>query len=71
MRLITVITRFGGCVQNEFETCLIKPDVKDSIGDFLFAAANRKPRPTSALLMNVMAMNVMSVISFYIHHSDL
>ena len=65
MRLITVITRFGGCVQNEFETCLIKPDVKDSIGDFLFAAANHKPRPTSVMLMNVM-MNTVSVTSSFI-----
>lgn len=69
MRLITVITRFGGCVQNEFETCLIKSDVKESARDFLFAVANHKPRPTSVMLINVMAMNVMSVIPFYSHHS--
>ncbi len=71
IRLITVITRFGGCVQNEFEICLIKFDVKESARDFLFALANHKPRSTSAMLMNVRAMNVMSVIPFYSHHSDL
>ncbi|MBI4737958.1 hypothetical protein HY772_00015 [Candidatus Woesearchaeota archaeon] len=69
IRLITIITRFGGCGQNEFETCLIKSDVKDSMRDFLFAVANRSPRPTSAMLMNVMAMNVISVIPLYVHHS--
>jgi len=39
--------------------------------DFLFAVADHKPRPTSALLMKVMALNVISVIPFYSHHSEL
>jgi len=69
MRRITVITRFGGCVQNEFETRLIKSDVKESTRDFLFAVANRKPRPASAMLMKVMALNVMSIIPLYVHRS--
>jgi len=69
MRRITVTIRLDGCVQNEFETGLIKSDVIDSMRDFLFAVANHKPRPTSALLMKVMVLNVMSVIPFYIHHS--